>query len=177
MEDTAFATLGFGGGVLGQWTMTSSGPRAGIREEGHLRQPGIAGAGARPAAGGGRRCTWTAPASPLPESELLALVPDFAVDEGTARLFGGERLTSYSFDYPAIDRKITATVLLDFARAIVGGQPPEIGGVEGRHTVAVCNGLFESARLQRAVRAGGPGAGRRGGLRLAAGAGRGAGTA
>ena len=149
--------------------------RAGIREEGHLRQPGVARAGVAPQRAG-PKVYLDGSREPLPESELLPLVPDFAVDDGTARLFGGERLTSYSFDYPVIDRKITATVLLDFARAIVSGRPPEIGGVEGRHTVAVCNGLFESARLQRAVPVEALERGRRGGLRLAAGDRRGAGT-
>jgi len=82
---------------------------------------------------------------------MLALVPDFAVDEGTAGLFGGERQARYELDYSLIDRKITATVYLDFARAIVTGQPPEIGGWEGRHAVAVVNALFESALLDRPV--------------------------
>jgi hypothetical protein len=83
---------------------------------------------------------------------MLALVPDFAVDEGTARLFGGERLTSYEFEERmAIDRKIQASVLLDFGRAIATGKPLDVGGIEGRHAVAVVNALFESARLDRPV--------------------------
>jgi predicted dehydrogenase len=151
VEDTAFATLGFGGGVLGQWTMTSSGHGQGFGKKAIYGSRGSLEPGS-PRSGRGPKVYLDGSREPLPESELLPLVPDFAVDEGTARLFGGERLTSYSFDYPAIDRKITATVLLDFAQAIVSGRSPEIGGVEGRHTVAVCNGLFESARLQRAVR-------------------------
>ena len=73
------------------------------------------------------------------------------LDEGTARLFGGTHLTRYELDYPAIDRKITATVLLDFARAVATGNKPEIGGTEARHAVAVVNALFESARLNRPV--------------------------
>jgi predicted dehydrogenase len=150
VEDTAFATLRFQSGALGQWTVSHSGHGQGFGKKvlygsrGSL-EPG----GAR--SGRGHRLYLDGRREPLPDAELLALVPDFALDEGTARLFGGARLTRYELDYPAIDRKITATVLLDFARAVATGSKPEIGGTEARHAVAVVNALFESARLNRPV--------------------------
>ena len=79
------------------------------------------------------------------------LGPECADDAATARLFGGTRLTAYDFDAMAIDRKIQAAVLLDFGRAIATDTAPDVGGVEGRHAVAVVNALFESARLDRPV--------------------------
>ena len=150
VEDSAFATLNFGANVLGQWTMSSSGHGQGFGKKAIYGSKGSIEPGTS-RSGRGPKLYLDGGRDPLPDGELLALVPDFAVDPGTARLFGGERLTSYSFDYPSIDRKITATVLMDYAQAIVSGSPPEVGGVEGRHAVAVCNGLFESARLNRAL--------------------------
>ncbi len=150
VEDTAFATLRFARGMLGQWTLSASGHGQGFGKKAIYGSRGSLEPGA-PRSGNGPRLYLDGRREPASDDELLALVPDFAVDEGTARLFGGERLTRYSFDYPAIDRKITATVLMDFARAIATGRPPEVGGVEGRHAVAVCNGLFEASRLNRPV--------------------------
>jgi hypothetical protein len=106
---------------------------------------------APPRTGRGPQLSLDGRREPVPPEAMLALVPDFAVDDGTARLFGGPRLTSYEFDAMAIDRKIQAAVLLDFARAVATGAAPEVGGVEGRHAVAVVNALFESARLNQPV--------------------------
>ena len=150
VEDTAFATLRFANGALGQWTYSQSGHGQGFGKKGLYGSSGSMDP-AGPRSGRGPRVFHDGRREPLTEDEMLALVPDFAVDEGTARLFGGERQTRYELDYTLIDRKITATVYLDFARAIVTGQAPEIGGWEGRHAVAVVNALFESALLDRPV--------------------------
>lgn len=150
VEDTAFATLRFQNGALGQWTLSHSGHGQGFGKKVLYGSRGSLEPGG-PRSGRGPKLFLDGRSEPLAGDELLALVPDFAIDEGTARLFGGERLTQYELDYPSIDRKITATVLLDFARAISTGAPPEVGGAEGRHAVAVVNALFESAWLNRPV--------------------------
>jgi predicted dehydrogenase len=150
VEDTAFATLRFANGALGQWTHSQSGHGQGFGKQALYGSRGSMDP-AGPRSGRGPRVYWDSGREPLAEDEMLALVPDFAVDEGTARLFGGARLARYELDFPTIDRKITATVLLDLARAIATGQPPEVGGWEGRHAVAVVNALFESAYLNRPV--------------------------
>ena len=150
VEDTAFATLRFEGGAVGQWTLSHAGHGQGFgRKVLYGSRGSMDPAPARTGRGpqvfpDGRR-------DPLPPEEMLALVPDFAVDQGTARLFGGARLAAYDFDAMAIDRKIQAAVLLDFGRAVATGAPLEVGGVEGRHAVAVVNALFESARVSRPV--------------------------
>ncbi|MBI3972059.1 MAG: Gfo/Idh/MocA family oxidoreductase [Chloroflexi bacterium] len=150
VEDTAFATLRFRNGALGQWTVSHSGHGQGFGKKALYGSRGsLEPGGAR--SGRGHRLYLDGRREALTDAELLALVPDFALDEWTARLFGGARLTRYELDYPAIDRKITATVLLDFARAITSGQPPEVGGAEARHAIAVVNALFESTRLNRPV--------------------------
>jgi predicted dehydrogenase len=150
VEDTAFATLRFANGALGQWTYSNSGHGQGFGKKGLYGSRGSMDP-AGPRSGRGPRVYLDGRREPLTDDEMLALAPDFAVDEGTARLFGGERLARYELEYPLIDRKITATVYLDFARAIATGQQPEVGGWEGRHAVAVVNAMFESARLGQPV--------------------------
>ena len=150
VEDTAIATLRFAGGALGQWTLSHAGHGQGFGKKVYYGSRGSI-EPAPPRTGRGPQVYPDGRREPLSADEMLALVPDFAVDEGTARLFGGERLAAYEFDAMAIDRKIQASVLLDFGRAIATGADPEVGGAEGRHAVAVVNALFESAHLNRPV--------------------------
>jgi predicted dehydrogenase len=150
VEDSAFATLRFAGGALGQWTLSHAGHGQGFGRKVYYGSRGSI-TPAPPRTGRGPEVYLDGQREALPPDEMLKLVPDFAVDEGTARLFGGARLASYDFDAMAIDRKIQAAVLLDYGRAIARNQPPDVGGVEGRHAVAVVNALFESARLNRPV--------------------------
>ncbi len=150
VEDSAMATLRFANGALGQWTLSHAGHGQGFGKKVYYGSRGSI-EPAPPRTGRGPQLYPDGRREPLPPEELLALVPDFAVDEGTARLFGGPRLATYDFDAMAIDRKIQAAVLLDFGRAILTGGVPEVGGAEGRHAVAVVNALFESALLNRPV--------------------------
>ena len=152
VEDTAVAALRFAGGAIGDWTLSHAGHGQGFNKKIYYGSRGAM-EPAPPRSGRGPTVYLDGHrGEPLPADDMLALVPDFAVDEGTARLFGGERLTAYGFDdRMAIDRKIQASVLLDFGRAIGTGKPLDVGGVEGRHAVAVVNALFESARLDRPV--------------------------
>jgi predicted dehydrogenase len=150
VEDSAFATLRFANGALGQWTLSHAGHGQGFGRKVYYGSKGSLDP-APPRTGRGPQVYLDGRREPLPPEEMLALMPNFAVDEGTARLFGGPRLAAYEFDAMAIDRKIQAAVLLDFGRAIATGAAPEVGGVEGRHAVAVVNALFESGRLDRPV--------------------------
>jgi predicted dehydrogenase len=150
VEDSALATLRFASGALGQWTLSHAGHGQGFGKKAYYGSRGSI-EPAPPRTGRGPQLYLDGRREPVPPEEMLALVPDFAVDEGTARLFGGPRLTSYEFDSLAIDRKIQAAVLLDYGRAIATGAPLDVGGAEGRHAVAVVNALFESARLNRPV--------------------------
>ncbi|MBI3972886.1 MAG: Gfo/Idh/MocA family oxidoreductase [Chloroflexi bacterium] len=150
VEDSAVATLRFANGALGQWTLSHAGHGQGFGKKVYYGSRGSL-EPAPPRTGRGPQLSLDGRREPVPPEEMLALVPNFSVDEGTARLFGGTRLAAYEFDAMAIDRKIQAAVLIDFGRAIVTGAAPEVGGVEGRHAVAVVNALFESARLNRPV--------------------------
>ena len=150
IEDTALATLELAGGVLAHWTLSHAGHGAPF---GHKAIYGTQGSlePAPPRTGIGPTVRIDGSTDPLNPSEQLALVPDFALDFATARLFGGERLGRYQIDAIDIDRKIQAAVFADFGKAISSGHDPEVGVDAGRHAVAVVNSMFESSRIGRAV--------------------------
>lgn len=86
-----------------------------------------------------------------PEDQL-ALIPDFALDDVTATLFGGERMTSYAMDYPDIDANLLAIEQADFAAAIEQRRPPEVDGSTGLRSLAISYGFLEAERLGRVMR-------------------------
>jgi predicted dehydrogenase len=87
----------------------------------------------------------------VPVEELLALVPDFALEPTTAALFGGERLTSYSLPWTDIDAGLLAVEHDDFVSAILDDRPPEVSGEDGLRDLALVYGFLESERLGRVV--------------------------
>ncbi|GEM_PF-7096113 len=88
--------------------------------------------------------------------EVLELLPDFELDEITARLFGPDGV---EYDLPteephpgyAIDARHLAIEYHDFARAILESGRPEVDGLIGTRTVAAILGAYESAALGRSV--------------------------
>jgi predicted dehydrogenase len=87
----------------------------------------------------------------VPDSELLALVPDFALDDVTAALFGGDRLTHYELPWKDIDSNLLGIEQADFAAAILADRPPEVTGEQGLRSLAVVFGFLEAERLGRIV--------------------------
>ncbi|MCB0063431.1 MAG: Gfo/Idh/MocA family oxidoreductase [Caldilineaceae bacterium] len=85
----------------------------------------------------------------IPENELLALVPDFAVNELTAALFGGERQSSYQMDFPEIDTSLLGIEQVDFIEAIVEDREPEVTGETGLRALALIMGFLETELLGR----------------------------
>lgn len=87
----------------------------------------------------------------IPDEELLDLVPDFRLDDTTAALFGGDRITSYDLAWADTDANLLAIEFDDFAGAILDGRPPEVDGAFGLRSLAISYGFLESDRLGRFV--------------------------
>jgi predicted dehydrogenase len=90
----------------------------------------------------------------LSDAELLDLVPDFRLDDTTAALFGGDRITSYDLPWADTDANLLAVEFDDFAGAILDDRPPEVDGAFGLRSLAISYGFLESDRLGRFVSVG-----------------------
>jgi predicted dehydrogenase len=87
----------------------------------------------------------------IPEEEQLALVPDFALDDVTAALFGGERMSSYTMEFSDIDANLLGVEQADFVAAIAEDRDPEVSGEVGMRSLALVLGFLESELLGRIV--------------------------
>jgi predicted dehydrogenase len=85
-----------------------------------------------------------------PEQQL-ALVPDFALDDVTAKLFGGHRLASYDLPFVDIDSGLLAIEQADFADAITNDRSPEVDGMGGLRALAIAYGFMEAELVGRPV--------------------------
>ena len=82
---------------------------------------------------------------------VLDLVPDFHLDELTARFFGADRLGSYTAPFEDADRFLVALEYYELGQCIADGTRPEVDAYIGRKDLAVCNAALESSVLGRPV--------------------------
>ena len=148
-EDTLASVLNFKNGTIGQWTQSYA---AHGRSFGHKVVYGSQGS----LIPGGTR-NGVSPVlnrdglDELTGDRLLDLVPDYCLDEITARLFGAERMASYNVPFPAADRKLLAIELYEMVECVGSRKLPEVNGLTGRRAVALCYAAFESSTLNRPV--------------------------
>jgi len=155
-EDTGVGAITFAQGALGHWLLSQAGHGQNLflrriyGSEGSLDAPSDR--SRRPVRLYGGRSGSTAPDGvALTEADIAALVPDFALDEVTARLFGAPVLASYDRPFEVTDRSLLALELEDFGRAIRDGRAPEVDGLGGLEAVAAVYAFFESSALGREV--------------------------
>jgi len=86
----------------------------------------------------------------LKGSEILAVLPDFQMNEITERLFG-KNTVQYDIPFTATDAKTLAIEFHDFGEAILSGRSPEVDGYTGMTAAAGILGVFESAAAGRSV--------------------------
>jgi predicted dehydrogenase len=148
-EDTLTSVISFQNGAMGQWTQSYAAHGRGF---GHKVIYGSHGS-LRP---GGIR-NGNSPVLTLDDQEeisgtpLLELVPEFHLDDITAALFEGDRISSYEVPFPAADRKLLAVELHEFGSCILSNTQPEVDGFVGRRAVSFCYAAFESSVLNRPV--------------------------
>ena len=87
--------------------------------------------------------------------EILGLLPDFSLNEITARLFGADGVVYSLPGVPHPEYKLDARLLAieyhDFGEAVLQGRAPEVDGRDGMIAVAAILGAYESAAIGRAV--------------------------
>ena len=141
--DTAFGVIKFKSGAIGQLllTDTSHGQSLGVTtisgSTGTMYRPrSRSGESPRIVRGDGTEVTG---------DDLLALVPDWELDDITSILWdGARRISSYEMEFKAIDSKILAYEYLDMVHAAETGGQPEVGPKEGMDALALAYGLMES---------------------------------
>lgn len=150
-EDSAFAVLRFASGAMGQLTLTSASQGYGVNiasvhgSDGTLLLPPSR-------TGKGPELRLPGREDSIQGQELLSLVPDFHLDDMTARLWNGEsRLACYEMPFEEIDRKLVAIEYQDFAEAVESGREPEVGHAEAMKALGLAYGLLESGYARRSV--------------------------
>jgi predicted dehydrogenase len=87
----------------------------------------------------------------IADGRVLDYAPSYRLSPVAASLFGGERVWTYSFDFPITDRKILALEYHEFAECIRTGAQPEVNGAVALRDVALVYALFESQIAGRPV--------------------------
>lgn len=152
--DLLMATVEHAGGALGQWLYDDSlhGPRLRrftlFGSEGQIDLPGVR-------SGRQLQVFRDDHDGALPDAAVLALAPDFALDERTARLFGGERLARYENSGGGMgggaDLKLLAIEMAELLDAVDGGPPVEVDAEVGLSATALVLACHESAAAGRPV--------------------------
>ena len=151
-EDTAVSTLRFASGVIGQLTITNAsiGYGAGINtihgSAGTMQMPPTR-TGIPPS------IYLETQSEPLSEQQMLDLVPDWEVDDVTAKFFGGKsRMGSYDVGFESIDRILVAIEMQELAAAIQSGnRNVEVDAEVGMKALAVSYGILESGNSGQPV--------------------------
>ena len=151
-EDSAFAVVRFASGAIGHVTLTSASQGYGVDVN---TLHGTAGTLLLPQSrsGKGPEIRREGRETPVRGNELLDLVPDFQLDDATARFWDGrKRMASYDMTFPEIDGKLVAIEYQDFGDAILSGHEPEVGAETAMKALAFAYGLLESGYLRQPVR-------------------------
>jgi predicted dehydrogenase len=148
-EDAVYATFLFSNGSVCQYIEDHAGHGQGLRQrvvygsKGSLSLPGDR---------SGNPVVMNLDGKGTIDNEsILDFIPDFSLDETTAKLFGGNRIWHYDMPFPEIDSGLLAVEYADFARSIIENKPSEVDLVKAARAVAVPYAMLESSKLGRAV--------------------------
>ena len=151
-EDTAISVLNFASGAIGQLTITNAsiGYGTGINtihgSAGTMQMP--------PTRTGIPPSVFVESAQePLSEQQMLDLVPDWELDDVTAKFFGGNsRMGAYDVGFEAIDRILVAIEMAELASAIESNtRSVEVDAEVGMKALAVSYGILESGNSGKPV--------------------------
>jgi 1,5-anhydro-D-fructose reductase (1,5-anhydro-D-mannitol-forming) len=130
IEDFIMALLSFESGALGQWTSTSAAPGQGFNQHGVYGETGSI------SFDEGLKSRTEELSLEQLQQEYMASLSDAEKDRW----------------FPGGVTDTVATELQEFLRAVRGGPPVEITGLEGYKDQAICEAVYESQALGRPVR-------------------------
>lgn len=148
-HDVGMALLSFASSAAGQWTIH----RAGHGQPRSVRAIyGSMGSIELPAdRSGGVPILVSDDGARISGDDLLTLLPDYELPPVEAAIWGSPQRSHFAGDFAAIDRRLVAVELHDFARAVATGSPPEVDGEGGRRNMALVYAVTESAVARRPV--------------------------
>lgn len=148
-EDAVYATLTFKNGAVGQFIEDHAGhgqnlwQRVIYGSKGSLSMPGDR---------TGNPVTLTIDGKGvIKDGQVLDLIPNYHLDDLTARLFGGERIYRYEMPFSDIDSRLLAIEYFDFAEAILNRRKPSVDVDQAMRSVGLIYAMLESANLGRIV--------------------------
>lgn len=148
-EDAIFGMINFENGAHAQWTDHHAGHGLPFRTR---RVFGTKGSIVSPGDRNGQPVRLILDdGTDIADERILEYAPSYRLSPIAARLFGGERVWTYSFDFPITDRKILALEYHEFAECIRTGTQPEVNGAVAKRDVALVYALFESQVAGRPV--------------------------
>jgi predicted dehydrogenase len=149
-EDVALASVRFKSGALGTFVHSLAAPgKSGAMEVLYCSEGSINLPGAR--TGNPVKVTRIDQSRALSKADVLALVPDFELDDLTATFFGGSRLSSYDLPFGQSDAKLIALELQDLVNAVTTGSDVAVPGKLGLDAVALVYSILESGQAQMPV--------------------------
>lgn len=87
----------------------------------------------------------------LNDEAILELIPDYRLNEITAKIFGGERICHYDLPFGDIDAGLLAIEYHDYAESIIDGRLPKVDPIMATRSVGLIYAMLESAKLNRSV--------------------------
>lgn len=148
-EDAIFGLINFQNGAIGQWIHHNAGHGLPMH---HRMIYGTKGAIVSPGDRNGRPVRLVLDdGTDISGEDVVAYAPSYKLSPVATALFGGERLGTYSFEFPVTDRKILALEYHELAECARSGQQPEVSGAVGTRAVALVYALFESSAIGRPV--------------------------
>lgn len=150
-EDTALAILRFSSGAFGEYGISNAARGFGVGAD---TIHGTAGTMAMPRSRTGRSpgVYLEGRKEPLNAEDLLTSVPDWELDDITAKVWdGARRIASYDFPFGDVDRKLIAIEYEEFAQSILNNTKPEVDSEAGMSALALAYALLESGALRAPV--------------------------
>ena len=151
-EDTSFALVQFTSGAIAQWGISNASHGHGVSNDTIHGSLGTM-TPARSRSGRGPVIRLEGRSEPLSGEEMLAMVPDWELDDRTAAFWDGQRrMAAFEMDFEATDRKLIGIEYQELAECIQTGRQPEVDALMGMKALALAYATLESGTSGQPVK-------------------------